>query len=88
MRGLLGTKSLEPNEACWIIPCNSVHTFGMKYPLDIFFLDKNLLVVSIIKNLKPGRLSPVAWKAHSTLEMISSAERIIQVGDQLELKAL
>ena len=53
--GLMGTPRLDPDEACWIIPCNSVHTLGMKYPLDLYFLDKKNQVVAILENMKPNR---------------------------------
>ena len=69
IKGLLGTSKLDPNEACWIIPCNMVHTFGMQYPIDVAFLNKNNEVVSVVENLKPNRFSPLVKNAHSVLEL-------------------
>ena len=34
-RGLLGREALQPNQGLWITHCNSVHTIGMKYALDL-----------------------------------------------------
>jgi uncharacterized membrane protein (UPF0127 family) len=39
MKGLLGRQGLEPGESLWIRPCNSIHTIGMKFPIDAVFLD-------------------------------------------------
>ncbi len=83
-RGLLGTKELASEEACWLIPCNSVHTFGMNYPIDVYFLNKKNEIISMIQNMKPNRVSPVVWKAHSVLELRSGIVRDIKPGDMLE----
>ncbi len=82
-RGLLGTRDLAPDEACWIVPCNSIHTFGMHYSIDAYFLDKKNQIVSVMENLKPNRISPVIWKAHSVLEFKSGTKRNIRAGDEL-----
>ena len=37
LKGLLGTPALGAEEACWIDPCNSIHTIGMQYPIDVYF---------------------------------------------------
>lgn len=56
-RGLLKTDSLLSTQALWITPCNSVHTFGMKYPIDVIYLDAGQCIRSIRTNLKPTRIS-------------------------------
>lgn len=55
-RGLLGRRELNSNEALHIQPCSDVHTFGMKYDLDIVFLDKAGAVLKIA-SLAPNRWS-------------------------------
>jgi uncharacterized protein len=55
-----------------LIPrCASVHTFGMRFPLDLFFLDRHGRVISVRRRVPPGR---VAWQrgARSVLEIPSS----------------
>jgi uncharacterized membrane protein (UPF0127 family) len=69
LRGLMFTASLPPDTALWLKPCNGVHMFFMRYPLDIIFLDNNLTVVHIIENLQPWRVSPIIKKATSVLEL-------------------
>src|SRR5271168_3196987 len=75
-RGLLGRASMDPDEGLWIvlggglsiIPCPTIHTFFMKFAIDVLFLDKRLKVVRILENMKPWRLSPWVYSAHSVLE--------------------
>lgn len=68
-RGLLGRDRLEANEALWIKPCNSVHTFGMSYPIDVLFLDHDQRVVQITRRLRSMRVA-AARRAHTTIEML------------------
>lgn len=81
--GLLGTKSLKEKEACWIQKCNSIHTFGMRYAIDAYFLDQSNVVVGVMQNMKPGRISPIYFKAKSVVEMSSDKSRRCRVGDLL-----
>lgn len=72
MVGLLGTTSLEPGCGLLIFPTQAVHTFGMKYPLDLIFLDKKKRVVGVRHSVRPYRLSPIFWKAECVLELPAS----------------
>ena len=82
LKGLLGTRVLNEDEACWLVPCNMVHTFGMRYPIDIVFLNQKNEVVSMIQNLKPNRFSPLVPGAHSALEFASGVQQL-KLGEQL-----
>ncbi len=86
LKGLLGTKELGRDEACWIIPCNMVHTFGMGYAIDVVFLDKKNEIVSVIQNLKPNRFSPLVKGAHSVVEFASGTQERTQRGEILSLE--
>lgn len=86
IKGLLGSSRIEDKEACWIIPCGSVHTFGMKYAIDVYFLDKKHKIIGIVKDLKPNRVSPLFWFAHSVLELATGIDRNCTVGDELVLE--
>ena len=57
LRGLLARKPswLGENGVLVIAPCNSIHTFGMKYAIDVAFLDKNGMVLLAKKNLAPKK---------------------------------
>jgi len=57
MRGLLFRDKLKPQQALWIEPCPSVHTFGMQYSIDVVFLDKMGIVLKVVDNLDPMRIA-------------------------------
>jgi uncharacterized membrane protein (UPF0127 family) len=68
-RGLLGRAGLDPGTGLWLVPCEWVHMFGMKFPIDTVVLDKNNVVVGVQEALKPRRIGKIVWRAHSTLEL-------------------
>lgn len=86
-RGLLGRDSLAPGEGLWIVPCESVHTFGMRFAIDLIYLDRKHRIRKIRHNVKPWRLS-ACLVAHSVLELPAGSVRLTesQKGDVLELK--
>ncbi len=83
LKGLLGTTRLNQDEACWLVPCNMVHTFGMRYPIDVVFLNQNNEVLRMIQNLKPNRFSPFVRGAHSVVEFASGTQQKLRTGEQL-----
>jgi uncharacterized protein len=68
MRGLLGRSSLDRDKAMWISPCSCVHTFGMRFNLDLVFLDKSQMVLRIVRNVPSNRIISGGWSARSVLE--------------------
>lgn len=85
-KGLLGRESMAADEGLWIVPCPMIHTFFMKFAIDVVFLDKKLKVVRVMENLKPWRMSPWVLRAHSVLELAGGALKgSVSVGDQLEI---
>jgi len=85
MKGLLGRNELERGESLWIKPCNSVHTFFMKFPIDILFLNRKNQVVAAIKNMKPNRLTRLYPKSVSVLELPAGTIEATstEVGDEI-----
>lgn len=69
MKGLLGKNSLPRGEGLLITSCRSVHTFGMKFPIDIIFLSRENRVVAVRKNTPPNRLTRIHLSASSVLEL-------------------
>lgn len=69
MKGLLGRKSLGEKEALIIKPCNSIHTFFMRFPIDVLFVDKDNKVIKAISNIKPFRISGVYFGAAFVVEL-------------------
>lgn len=86
MIGLLNRSNLDKGEGLLIIPCNNIHSIGMKFNFDAVFLDKNNKIKHIIENMKPWKLSPIIFSAYSTLELpcgtVSESE--IKINDILE----
>ncbi|WP_136513119.1 DUF192 domain-containing protein [Geomonas edaphica] len=87
LKGLIGKKSLPDGEALWIKPCNSVHTFGMRFPIDVVFLDRDLQVVAVKARLRPNAISGIHRKACSVLELPAGAlcDAITAIGDRFEI---
>ncbi len=85
--GLLKHSELVPGDGLWIVPCEGVHTFAMKFAIDIVFLNKKR-VVRKIRNSVPKRRIALDLMAHSVLELPAGtmvATRT-EVGDQLEFE--
>jgi protein-S-isoprenylcysteine O-methyltransferase Ste14/uncharacterized membrane protein (UPF0127 family) len=69
LRGLLGTRRLGSGEGLWIKPCKQVHMFGMRYAIDVVFLDAGGRVLRQVHTLQPNRVSPKVAAATSVLEL-------------------
>lgn len=83
-RGLLGKQSFPQECTMWIYRCNSIHTFFLKFPIDVIFVDENLIVQSTHWNLPAFRVTMPLLKAKSVFEFASlSGQRPVEVGDQL-----
>jgi uncharacterized membrane protein (UPF0127 family) len=54
--GLLSRSSLEPGEALWIVPSRGVHTWGMRFTIDVVALDEAGTVIDCVSNLRPWRV--------------------------------
>lgn len=87
MRGLVGRSKLEENEGLLLAPCNAVHMMFMRFPIDVLFLDKDFIVVKIINNLRPWRISPIVRGAYQVIEFMTgyAALKRIDIGDKLSL---
>ena len=87
--GLLGHASLKPGEGLWIVPCEAVHSFGMKFAIDLVYLDRKKRVRKVRKAMMPRRLSACVT-AHSVLELPSGtiASTATSPGDQLQFEFL
>ena len=89
MRGLLGRPPLQPGEGLWIEPCASVHTLGMRYPLDLAFVDAQGRVKKLVHGISPLRLAS-SIGARATLE--AGAGQLtacgLNVGDQVVWREL
>jgi uncharacterized membrane protein (UPF0127 family) len=67
-RGLLGRLFLEADRAFVIAPCQGVHTFGMRFAIDIVAADRNGRVIKLRSRVRPGRVV-LAWSAFAIIEL-------------------
>jgi uncharacterized membrane protein (UPF0127 family) len=85
--GLLDRHSISGNEALLIKPCTSIHTFFMKFPIDVLFLSKEGNIVKIAHSLKPWRLSGCLLGCFMVLELPPGkvAKTTIKIGNSIEI---
>ena len=85
--GLLKHDRLDPGQGLWIVPCESVHSFFMKFAIDLVYLDRNRKVRKVRHRMVPWRVS-ACLSAHSILELPAGAAAAsgTQAGDQLEIE--
>lgn len=85
LRGYLGRREPQPGEGMLLVPCNAVHMFGLKFPLDLIFLNQSGDVVETIEDLRPWKRTSRIEDARSALEIpggtIQSSHT--RVGDRL-----
>ena len=87
--GLLLTAHLDNGEGMYLSPCKSVHTFFMRYPIDVLFLDAEGTVLSQ-ESMRPWRVSGWQWKCRGVLELIEGtlARTGTRVGDRITFEGL
>jgi uncharacterized membrane protein (UPF0127 family) len=78
--GLLGRRTLGQRQGLLIIPCDSVHTCFMRWPIDVVFIDRTGTITRIVERLRPWRCA--AARAHACLELSAgnAAALGLQVG--------
>ena len=89
MRGLLGQKGLDPGAGLLIPRTRSIHTFFMAFSIDAVFLDRDLRVRSVVRDVRPAR---IVWRrgSRSVLELASGeSDRVgIREGSRLAWRDL
>jgi uncharacterized membrane protein (UPF0127 family) len=91
VRGLLGKSTLRDGCGLLIMPCPSIHMFGMKFPLDVVFLTKENRVTDLVENIAPGKYFVARGQfgnAHSALELPvgTSATSGTERGDEVAIE--
>jgi len=86
-RGLLGRDHLDPDEGMYLVPCQWVHMFGMRFPIDVAFLGADGRVLAVHHDLRPNRLSRLILRAEGALELASGVLRARDTvaGDRIAL---
>lgn len=84
-RGLMFRRELPKEKGLLLRPSNSIHTFFMRFPIDVIFINKNNQVIKITEDMKPNRITKIVL--HSAYIIESNANvlsRRLKVGDQLK----
>jgi uncharacterized protein len=86
-RGLLGRSALAIDTALAIAPSNAVHSFGMRFPIDLLFIRRDGVVVKRVTHLKPRRIA-AALRAFAVLEFAADHPGVSEtdVGDVLGIE--
>lgn len=74
LRGLLGLKFLPKDKGIVLTNCKQVHTFGMKFPIDLIVLDSEFNIIRFVGNLKPNKISPYFKEGKHIIELASDPE--------------
>jgi uncharacterized protein len=89
LRGLMcrNASSFADGDALWIVPSRGVHTFAMKFPIDVIYLDNKKVVVHLEQNLRPWRVAPVSLRTASVLELPGDTLKSsgTTIGDEIEI---
>jgi uncharacterized protein len=85
--GLLKRTHLGPEEALWLMPSKGIHTIGMKFPIDVVFLNRANVVVGLMSELAPYRISSINLRGYSVMELPAATikKSRTELGDQLEI---
>ncbi len=89
LRGLMGADPaiFREGRGLWISPSHGVHTFVMRFPIDVAYLDKRKTIIYVVHNLRPWRMAPVSMKTSSVLELPGNTLKATgtAVGDEIEI---
>ena len=85
VKGLIGRSELKAQEAFWISSCPAIHTFFMRFPIDVVFTDRKFQVVSLFKNIPPRRICFGGLKSRNAFEMRAGQieAQNVKKGDEL-----
>ncbi len=85
--GLMLRRELPPGQGMWITPCNGIHMFLMRFPIDAVFVDRRMRVARVYSRLRPWRVVPWVFRAHSVLELPAGAVADLDLrrGEELEV---
>ncbi len=90
LKGLIGRDELMEGEGLILAPCQAVHMYGVRYPIDVVFLDECYAVVAIYEALEPGTRTQTHREAHYALELpVGTTTRSgLRIGDRVHLERM
>jgi uncharacterized membrane protein (UPF0127 family) len=87
-RGLIGSQPLAPGEGLMIVPCSSIHTHFMSFPIDVLYVNRDDVVVGIDQHLRPWRFGHLHRRVRFVIELPAGTVEATgtRVGDQLQIE--
>ena len=85
--GLLATRELTDPCGLWIKPCRAIHTFGMRYAVDVIFLRADGVVAKVVSGMKPWRMSSCR-EARTVLELRAGLAQRLNIAPGVALDLL
>ena len=85
--GLMGVRELKGGDGLLLRGEQAIHTFGMRIPIDVAYLDAHGFIIHAAHSMPPGRIGPFVWKARNILELPAGFIALTgtREGDQLEI---
>lgn len=86
-RGLLGRPSLPADQALLILNCNNIHTFFMRFAIDLIFLNSKMEVTRTVACVKPGRIVLSMLRSRHVIELSEGflEKNPVKVGEKLHV---
>lgn len=83
--GLLSKASISDDEGLIIKPCCSVHTFFMKFNIDVLFINKQNKIIALYKNVPKNKILPIHLNSNYVIELSAGSinSKNIQKGDMV-----
>lgn len=73
----------EAKEPMMFLKCRQVHTFFMKFPINVYYFDKDMKIIHIEENLTPWKIGKYVKNAYGLIEADASVESFLSIGDTL-----
>jgi uncharacterized protein len=83
VRGLIGRPRCDPGEALLLEPAKQIHTWGMRFPIDVVFCDRAGRVLRVLHSVTPRRVTRIVLRARFALELAEGGARGLRPGDVL-----
>ncbi len=86
--GLMGKRELAPGFGLLLKNESAIHTFGMRVPIDVVYLDHRGVVLRLTEGMPPSRIGPLVRGVRDVLELPAGTlvQTQTRVGDELELE--
>lgn len=86
-KGLLGRSHLPADQGLWIKECNNIHTFFMRFPIDLIFVNRKMEVTRTVPRVKPGRLVFSMLRSVHVIELSEGflEKNPVKVGEKLHV---